>query len=74
MDEYIEDEAYASEMDEYPEDEMPAAEMEELPDDEPVDSETEEFPSYSFQSNYSQMIEAIASDSRNSLPNDEEDK
>jgi hypothetical protein len=63
----------ASEIEEYYEDEPTTSEMEELSEDEPHSSETEEFPEYSSQSNYSQMIEAIAANSRDSFLNNEED-
>lgn len=55
-----------------PEDEPPASEMEEFYEDESPTSEVEEFPAYSSQSNYSQMIEAIANRSTDSFSNDED--
>jgi hypothetical protein len=55
-----------------PEDEPPASEMEEFYEDESPASEVEEFPAYSSQSNYSQMIEAIANKSTDSFSNDED--
>jgi chromosome partitioning protein len=55
-----------------PEDEPPASEMEEFYEDESPASEVEEFPAYSSQSNYSQMIEAIANRSTDSFSNDED--
>ena len=55
-----------------PEDEPPASEMEEFYEDESPASEVEEFPAYSSQSNYSQMIEAIATRSTDSFFNDED--
>jgi len=57
---------------ELPEDESPASEMEEFYEDESTESEIEEFPGYSSQSNYSQMIEAIANRSTDSFTNDED--
>jgi chromosome partitioning protein len=57
---------------ELPKDEPIASEMEEFSEDESPDSEIEEFPSYSSQSNYSQMIEAIATRSNDSFFNDED--
>ena len=57
---------------EMPEDEPPTSEMEKFSDDESSDAEMEEFPAYSSQSNYSQMIEAIAIRSNNSFYNDED--
>jgi chromosome partitioning protein len=53
-------------------DEPIASETEEFSEDESSDSEIEEFPSYSSQSNYSQMIEAIATRSNDSFFNDED--
>jgi chromosome partitioning protein len=61
-----------SEMEEFPEDEPVVSEMEEVSEEEPSASEMEEFPAYSSQSNYSQMIEAIAADSRDSFLNNED--
>lgn len=57
---------------ELPEDEPPASEMEESHEDESLDSEIEEFSGYSSQSNYSQMVEAIARRSTDSFINDED--
>ena len=57
---------------ELPEDESPASEMEEFYEDESTESEIEEFPGYSSQSNYSQMIEAIANRSTDSITDDED--
>ena len=57
---------------ELPEDESPASEMEEFYEDESTESEMDEFPGYSSQSNYSQMIEAIANRSTDSFTNDED--
>ena len=57
---------------ELPEDESPASEMEEFYEDESTESEVEEFSGYSSQSNYSQMIEAIANRSTDSFTNDED--
>ena len=73
MDEYSGDESYDAEIDEYSENEPPVSEGEELSEDERPDSEPEEFPMYSSQSNYSQMIEAIAANSVNPFLNDEKD-
>ena len=67
-----EEEPPASEMEEFSEDEPAASEMKKFSEDEPPDAEIEEFPSYSSQSNYSQMIEAIAIRSNNSFYNDED--
>jgi len=55
-----EDEPTISEMEEFSEDELAGSEMDELSEDESQVSEMEEFSAYSSQSNYSQMIEAIA--------------
>jgi chromosome partitioning protein len=57
---------------ELPEDESLASEMEEFYEDESTESEMDEFPGYSSQSNYSQMIEAIANRSTDSFTNDED--
>jgi len=57
---------------ELPEDESPASEREEFYEDESTESEIEEFSGYSSQSNYSQMIEAIANRSADSFTNDED--
>ena len=54
------------------EDESPVSEMEEFYEDESTESEMDEFPGYSSQSNYSQMIEAIANRSTDSFTNDED--
>jgi chromosome partitioning protein len=54
-------------------DKSPTSEMEELSDDEPPASDPDEFTAYSSQSNYSQMIEAIAGYSGNSYLNDDKD-
>jgi chromosome partitioning protein len=54
------------------EDEPPASEMEEFYEDESLASEIEEFHGHSSQSNYSQMIEAIASRSTDSFINEED--
>ena len=55
-----------------PKDEPPASEMDDFSEDESPASEIEEFPAYLSQSNYSQMIEAIATKSNDSFFNDEE--
>jgi chromosome partitioning protein len=73
MEAFSEDEPAVSEIEESDEDDLSAAEMEEYSEDEPTASEIEEFPAYSSQSNYSQMIEAIAANSRDSFLNDEEE-
>jgi|GEM_PF-576827 len=73
MEEFSEDEPAVSEIEESDEDDLSAAEMEEYSEDEPTASEIEEFPAYSSQSNYSQMIDAIAANSRDSFLNDEEE-
>jgi len=57
---------------ELPEDESPASEREEFYEDESTESEIEEFSGYSSQSNYSQMIEAIANRSTDFFTNDED--
>jgi hypothetical protein len=62
MEDHHEDELAASEMEDYSEDELAASEMEDYSEDELADSETEEFSAYSPQSNYTQMVEAIAND------------
>jgi chromosome partitioning protein len=62
-----------SEIEESYEEDLSASEMEEYSEDEPQASELEELPTYSSQSNYSQMIEAIAANSRDSFLNDEEE-
>jgi chromosome partitioning protein len=71
--EYCEDDLTDAEMEEYPADEPANSEMASRSDDEQQNAETEELPAYASQSNYSQMIEAIAADSRNSFLNDEEE-
>ena len=53
-------------------DEPTASETEEFFEDEQDSAEIEEFPSYSSQSNYSQMIEAIATRSNDSFFDDED--
>jgi chromosome partitioning protein len=65
-------EEYIDTATELPEDEPIASEMEEFSEDESPDSEIEESPSYSHQSNYSQMIEAIATRSNNSFFDDDD--
>ena len=72
MEEFSEDEMAGSEMEELPEDELAGSEMEEFSEDESPASEIEEFSAYSSQSNYSQMIEAIAIRSADSFQNDED--
>ena len=64
-------EEYIDAASELPEDEPPASEMDEFSEDELNESEMDEFPGYS-QSNYSQMIEAIANRSTDSFINDED--
>jgi chromosome partitioning protein len=73
--ELYDDDMTDAEMEEYSEDEpaQTVSEMAALSDDEPQDSETEELPAYASQSNYSQMIEAIAANSRDSFLDDEEE-
>ena len=73
--ELYEDDLPNAEMEEYSEDEpvQAVSEMEALSDDEPQNSEIEDLPAYASQSNYSQMIEAIAAHSRDSFLNDEEE-
>lgn len=73
VEEYYEENLTDTEMEEYSEDEPAASETEAFSDDEPQSAEIEELPAYASQSNYSQMIEAIAADSRNSFRNDEEE-
>ena len=73
VEQYFEDELTDAEMEEYSEDESAASETASLSDDEPQESEIEELPAYASQSNYSQMIEAIAADSRKSFLNDEDE-
>jgi chromosome partitioning protein len=68
-----EDELSAAELEEYNEDEPAASEMKALSEDDYQSSEAEEFPASSSQSNYSQMIEAIAAGSRDSFSNNEEE-
>jgi chromosome partitioning protein len=65
-------EEYIDAAPELPEDEPPASEMDEFSEDELNESEMDEFPGYSSQSNYSQMIEAIANRSTDSFTNDED--
>jgi chromosome partitioning protein len=67
------DDLTETETEEYSEDEPAVSEMEPLSDDEPQHSEMGDIPAFSSQSNYSQMIEAIAADSRDSFPSDEEE-
>jgi len=57
---------------ELPEDEPPFSEMDEFSEGELNESEMDEFTEYSSQSNYSQMIEAIASRSTDFFINDED--
>jgi len=64
-------EEYIDAAPELPENEPPASEMDEFSEDELNESEMDEFPGYS-QSNYSQMIEAIANRSTDSFINDED--
>jgi chromosome partitioning protein len=71
--EYSPDELPASEIEALSEDEPAASETETFSDDEPQSAEIEELPADASQSNYSQMIEAIAADSRNPFRNDEEE-
>jgi hypothetical protein len=73
--ELYDDDMTDAEIEEYSEDEpaQTVSEMAALSDDEPQDSETEELPAYASQSNYSQMIEAIAANSRDSFLDDEEE-
>jgi len=66
-------EEYVDAAPELPEDEPPASEMDEFSEDELNESEMDEFPGYSSQSNYSQMIEAIANRSTDSFINDEDE-
>jgi len=66
-------EEYIDAAPELPEDEPPASEMDEFSEDELNESEMDEFPGYSSQSNYSQMIEAIANRSTDSFINDEDE-
>jgi chromosome partitioning protein len=73
MEELPEEELSTTETKKYYEDEPASSEMEELSEDEPQYSEPEEFPAFSSQSNYSQMIEVIAVDSKNSFLNGEEE-
>ena len=73
VEQYFEDDLTDAEMEEYSEDESAASETASLSDDEPQESEIEELPAYASQSNYSQMIEAIAADSRKSFLNDEDE-
>jgi chromosome partitioning protein len=65
-------EEYIDAAPELPEDEPPASEMDEFSEDELNESEMDEFPGYSSQSNYSQMIEAIANRSTDSFINDDD--
>jgi chromosome partitioning protein len=67
-----EDEPLSSEMEEFSEDELADAEMGEFSEDESPASEIEEFPAYSPQSNYSQMVEVIATESTDSFRNDDD--
>ena len=67
-----EDEPLSSEMEEFSEDELAGAEMGEFSEDESPASEIEEFPAYSPQSNYSQMVEVIATESTDSFRNDDD--
>ncbi|MEJ2656972.1 MAG: ParA family protein [Desulfobacterales bacterium] len=67
------DEPPASEMQEFSGNESHDSETEAFSEDESPDFEKEEFPAYSSQSNYSQMIEAIAADSRDSFLKDKDE-
>jgi len=65
-------EEYIDAASDLPEDEPPLSEMDEFAQDELNESEMDEFQGYSSQSNYSQMIEAIANRSTDSFINDED--
>jgi len=65
-------EEYIDAASDLPEDEPPFSEMDEFAEDELNESEMDEFQGYSSQSNYSQMIEAIANRSTDSFINDED--
>ncbi len=65
-------EEYINTAAELPEDELAGAEREEFSEDESPASEIEEFPAYSSQSNYSQMVDAIVTESTDSFPKDED--
>jgi hypothetical protein len=65
-------EEYIETASELPEDELADAEMGEFSEDESPASEIEEFPAYSPQSNYSQMVEVIATESTDSFRNDDD--
>ena len=65
-------EEYIDAAPELPENKPPASEMDEFSEDELNESEMDEFSGYSSQSNYSQMIEAIANRSTDSFINDED--
>jgi chromosome partitioning protein len=65
-------EEYIDAASDLPEDEPQFPEMDEFSEDELNESEMDEFQGYSSQSNYSQMIEAIATRSSNSFFNDED--
>lgn len=65
-------EEYIDTTSELAEEEWPASEIEEIPEDELSVSEVERFPTYSPQSNYSQMVDAIATESTNSYLNDDD--
>ena len=65
-------EEYIDAAPELPEDEPPVSEMDEFSEDELNESEMDEFTGYSSQSNYSQMIEAIANRSTDSFINDDD--
>jgi chromosome partitioning protein len=65
-------EEYINTAAELPEDELAGAEREEFSEDESPASEIEEFPAYSSQSNYSQMVDSIVTESTDSFPKDED--
>jgi chromosome partitioning protein len=65
-------EEYIDAAPELPEDEPQVSEMDEFSEDELNESEMDEFAGYSSQSNYSQMIEAIANRSTDSFINDDD--
>ena len=70
---FPENEPPASKTEEYYEEKPSASETEEYLEEEPSASEMEEFSAYSSQSNYSQMIETIATKSADSFLNDEDE-
>jgi len=73
MMEFPEDTPQAPEMAEFPEDEPQAPEMVEFPENELPASEIEEFSAYSSQSNYSQMVDVIATESPDFFLKDEDE-